>query len=102
MVISFEGPLAPHALRARTRTKYVPAPTPVAIIDVDRLPVSLCAASVAPGREPASITYDVGLPAAPIHASVTVEPLTSERRAAGAAGGPAHVPPPLPTTRVTV
>jgi hypothetical protein len=102
-VTSFDGPLVPQALRARTRTKYVPGLTPAARNDVDGLPVSVCVMSAPPGREPASSTYDVGLPTAAVHESVTVEPLTWDRRPVGAAGAPPHGPgPPPPTTSIAI
>ena len=51
----------------------MPAPTPVAVIDV-ALPTSLTARSAAPDREPASSTYAVGWPAAALATLYTNKP----------------------------
>ena len=56
---SLEGALDPELFFARTRTKYVPAGTPLTVKVVAGLPVSNTAMFAAPDDEPASMTYDV-------------------------------------------
>jgi hypothetical protein len=50
-VTSFDVPPVPHVFFARTRTKYVPAPTPFAVSCVAALPVSLTTKSLRPSDE---------------------------------------------------
>ena len=54
-VTSFDVPLVPQVLRARTRTKYVPG-VATAVNEVETLPVAKFAMLVAPENEPASTT----------------------------------------------
>src|SRR5438552_4670087 len=96
-VISFDGPLVPHAFLARIRTKYLPAPTPVALSDVALPPRSLLTRFVEPGADPASRTYDVGWPPAAPHTSVTVWPATVAESPPGTCGAAPH-PDELPPT----
>ena len=56
MTTSLDAALVPALFRARTRTKYVPAGTPVAVNDVAALNVSNTAMLVDPADDPASIT----------------------------------------------
>ena len=67
MTASFDGPLVPQAFCPRTRTKYVPRPTPVATNAGLELPKSLTRMSVPPELDPASMTYDVGDPVEAVH-----------------------------------
>ena len=55
-VISFDAALDPMPFAARTRTKYVPAPTPLAEKLVEVLPVLRVVRSERPVAETASIT----------------------------------------------
>src|SRR6266540_2778145 len=57
--ISLEGPLDPVAFVERTRTKYVPLTTPLALKEVAGLPVENDVRLLRPGPEPASIVYAV-------------------------------------------
>jgi hypothetical protein len=85
---SFDAALVPAAVRARTRTKYVPAGTLVAVSVGAVEPVSLLARSVRPLADPASTTYEVG--ASPVvgavHESTTVLPETEAVSEPGAPG----------------
>ena len=54
--ISFEGPLVPTPLVARTRRRYVPKGTPLVENVVSALPVQKFARLDNPGAEPASMT----------------------------------------------
>ena len=86
--ISLEGALVPLAFRARTRTKYVPGATPVAVSAGIDDPVSALARLLSPVAEPASRTYEVGgsPPAGAVHVKTTVVPETAVARAVGATG----------------
>src|SRR5205823_14332974 len=53
---SLDGPLGPPLFRDRTRTKYAPGLTPLAVNEVDVLPVFRLAMFDSPGAEPASMT----------------------------------------------
>src|SRR5438093_4153057 len=81
-MISFDAELVPELLRARTRTKYRPGPAgPDNVGDgVLNTPTSL-----APVCRPASTSYDVA-PEVAFQLSVTIDPLTDDRRPAGASG----------------
>ena len=83
-----DGALVPLALRARTRTKYVPAPTPVAVSAGVDEPVSELARLARPLADPASSTYDTGGSPADgaVHVITTVEPETAATSAVGALG----------------
>ena len=87
---SFDGALLPMLVIVRTRTKYVPAPTPLAEKVVAVLPVETRARFDAPDDDPASIRYAVTRPAGGVgggrHESVTLEP---EEEAVRSNGGPA-------------
>lgn len=84
---SFEAGPMPALLMALTLTKYVPAPTPVAMKRVSVLPVEKLERSLIPGADPASIPYDVAvLPGAAFQVSVTVDPFAVDARPVGAAG----------------
>ena len=93
-VISADGALTPAALRALTRTKYIPAGA-VAVSPVT-LPTSPWNALLNDGAVPASRTYDVAPAAAP-QESVTVKLLTIAPRPTGG-GGPAGCAYPLLTS----
>ena len=54
--VSFDDPLVPLGVRARTRMKYVPAGTSVATRNGVELPVSADARSLRPLAEPTSRT----------------------------------------------
>lgn len=60
-----DGALIPHSLLARTRTKYVPAATPLAVSLVSSA-TSRFARFAVPGADPASSTYDAA-PGTPFH-----------------------------------
>ena len=83
-VTSLDAALCPHAFRECARMKYVPADS-VAVNIVADEPVSLDAMFDAPDVEPSSTTYDVAVDA-PVHARVTLVPLTVALSADGAAG----------------
>jgi hypothetical protein len=104
-VISLDGALVPLPFAARTRTKYVPAATPVVEKLVEVLPVLKFARLARPVDEPASITYPVA--AHPVTAlfqvTVTDVPLTLEERPVGVPGGPTHGDgPPVTTTVISL
>ena len=100
MATSLEELLVPQALRARTRTKYVPLPTPVATNPVAVVPVSLTRRFAWPGNDPASMMYEVGEPLEAFQATVTVDPLTANRSPLAAAGGALHTAePPEPAMK---
>ena len=102
MTTSFDAPLlAPQAFFARTRTKYVPDPTPVAVYDVAGLCVSKFARFAAPGADPASITYDALPPLGACQLSTTVDPATSKPNAGGGATALEHGAPAMPTPTIT-
>ena len=92
----------PVPFEARTRTKYVPAPTPVAANNVAVLPVLRFARLARPDDEPASRTYPVGAhpPLGAVQVSVSVEPATFAVKPDGAPGRDRHevVPPATVTT----
>jgi hypothetical protein len=54
--VSFDDPLVPLGVRARTRTKYVPGGISVATREGVELPVSAVARSLRPLAEPTSTT----------------------------------------------
>ena len=90
--------LVPHALRLRSRTKYVLDGANAWRV-VAALPVSKTRMSVRPGAEPTSRRYDVG--AEPdvggLHCKSTVLPMTDALNAAGASGAEAQARPTLTT-----
>lgn len=99
-VCSFDGPLTPYTFAARTRTKYVPAGTPVAENAVALLPVFEVAMLLRPDAVPACRMYVVGAhpPAGAFHDICNVDPLTNPPKPLGAFGAFVQ-PPPEPTTR---
>ncbi len=102
MATSLDEALVPQELRARTRTKYVALPTFVATNVVPIEPVSLTRTFASPGNDPASMMYEVGEPAAAFHATVTVDPLTANRRPLGAAGGALHAAEPATKANISL
>jgi hypothetical protein len=93
-ITSFEGALTVLPLPARTRTKYVPALTPLAENKRKALPVEKLARLLAPGDEPASMIYVVGAhpPTGAAHVKVTENPLTIAVKLSGAPGLPLQGP----------
>src|SRR6266850_4467486 len=96
--VSLDGAVTPQAFLPRTRTKYVPAPTPVTVSVVAVPPVSKFARSASPLDDPASTMYDVVGPTLGFHCSVTVDPPTAEANPFGGAGGPEQGSGPPPST----
>jgi hypothetical protein len=76
----------------------VPAPTPVAVIDVALLR-SLFARFANPGRAPASMMYEVGDPVAALHAKLTTPPALNVKASPVGAAGVTQGPAP-PTVRM--
>jgi len=96
-VTSTDAAPTPHAFRARTRTKYVPGTTPVAVNDV-AAPTSTLARLARPGALPASRMYDVGAPDAAVQLRPTVPPEFCVML--NPVGAPGRTQPP-PTTTTT-
>jgi hypothetical protein len=81
------GP-TPALVPPRTRRKYVPGGTPLAVKLVAVLPVEDCARFARPLAVPASTTCVVGahVPGGVSQVKTTVEPVTAAPKLAGAAG----------------
>src|SRR5438876_87648 len=89
---SLDGPLGRPLFRARTRTKYAPGLTPLAVNEVDVLPVFRLAMFDRPDAEPASMRYEVAAQtlAVAVQFNVTVAPFTLASNPVGALGGVVH------------
>ena len=97
MTTSFEAGPIPHALRALTRTKYVPG-VAFAMSEVAVLFVSNTMMLLLPEVVPASTMCDSGEPEAASQLSVTIEPFFKTVRLPGA---PGRLQGPGPTVTMT-